>query len=165
MADTTRPTPPTAPFVVPPLGTDNPLTALPLALQEWFWKHLARAAEGALDHWAATPPGSSAPPEPALRPLGHARPNSGSASLLSQETLRRKQQIEVRLTVEALEAFALAPGEALLARLTEHCTRLGICYAEIARRVDGFSAWLFLRWDLRLLRYRSSSAVAGLVGL
>ena len=73
-------------------------------------------------------------------------------------------RLEVQLALEALEAWLLAPrgGYEALLLLREHATRIGALYSAMCRRVGIILALLFLRWELKLLRYRGSYVVAPL---
>ena len=70
-------------------------------------------------------------------------------------------RLEAALAQEALEVWLLSRKQAVyLAKLREHCARLGQLYADPERRLGPLMAWCLMRWELRLLRHRGSR-VAG----
>ena len=149
--------------------TDEPLPFDPLADVPWeaqslLWNGLLEVVEETV--WDRAACHAPLPPDvtpPVLRP---GQPPFSAEMLrgISLAGLRRMLRLEVQLALEALEAWLLAPrgGYAALVLLREHATRIGALYSAMCRRVGVILALLFLRWELKLLRYRGSSVVAPL---
>jgi hypothetical protein len=139
------------------------LEGVPEEARRVIWRRLVEATDGILSYWSETPSGRAYEPTSALQHTGHAP--FQPADLAGQPTLnlRRLLGIEARLTVEAAEAFILGQDrEAALLALRDQCARLGRLYAELKRRTWAGLA-LLLDWELRVQRYRCSSAVASLL--
>ena len=142
----------------------DPLTGVPQEAQSWLWNGLLQAVEETVWDRAACPPRQ--PPDitpPVSRP-GQPRYNEALLRPITLAGLRRMLRLEVQLALEALEAWLLAPrgGHAPLILLREHADRIGCLYSALCRCVGVMLALLFLRWELKLLRYRGSEAVAPL---
>jgi hypothetical protein len=150
-------------FTDEPLPFD-PLAGVPREAQSWLWNRLLQAVEETVWDRAACPPRQ--PPEVSL-PVSRLGQPPFSPEMLRDiplRGLRRMQRLEVRLALEALEAWLLAPyrGERFLELMREHCNRIGQLYSEMRRRLGAPLALVFLNWELRLLRYRGSFVVAPL---
>ncbi|HEY7358574.1 MAG TPA: hypothetical protein VH590_18965 [Ktedonobacterales bacterium] len=142
------------------------LLAVPQEARQMLWRGLREAASGALDVWERTPGHSGAPPVLAVQ---HAGKPQFQASMLRAQTLanwHRLMGLELRLAVEALERLTVAVAANVArawARLAEQCARVGQLYSELARRAGEVTAQAIVRWELRLLRYRSSPVLAPLI--
>lgn len=99
--------------------------------------------------------------------MQHAGQPQFQAKLLRGQTLsnwHRLMGIELRLAVEALERLTVAVDEVReWARLAEQCARVGQLYSELKRRAGAVVALSVVCWELRLLRYRASPALAPLI--
>jgi hypothetical protein len=142
------------------------LLAVPLEVRSLLWRGLREAASGALDVWERTPGHSGAPPALAVQ---HAGKPQFQTSMLRAQTLanwHRLMGLELRLAVEALERLTVAAAAHVArawARLAEQCARVGQLYSELKRRAGAVTAQAIVRWELRLLRYRSSPVLASLI--
>jgi hypothetical protein len=152
-------------FTDEPLPFD-PLANVPREAQSWLWSRLLQAVEETVWDRAACPPLKS--PDVTLPVSRPGQPPFEPEWLrdIPLRGLRRMQRLEVRLALEALEVWLLAPRKAAARRflelMREHCNRIGQLYGEMRRRLDAPLALLFLDWELRLLRYRGSFVVAPL---
>jgi hypothetical protein len=140
------------------------LLAVPLAARGVLWAGLTEAVGEALTFWERTPAGGAA--EPPSFPIQHAGKRSFNPADLHQQTLanwHRLTGLELRLAVQALEALLQADTPLARAMLAEQCARVGQLYSELERRAGADIARCILRWELRLLRYRSSPVLASLI--
>ena len=71
--------------------------------------------------------------------------------------------LELRLTVQVLEALVGEDKPIYHQMLAEQYTRVGQLYREMERRAGAWMALAQLTWELKLLRYRASPAVGPLV--
>ena len=136
---------------------------MPEEARALLWHGLRETAEGALDLWEQMPPGVQRAPLPL--PVQHVGKPRFDPNHLRAQTLagwHRLLGIELRLAAQALEALLLG-DVSYQAMLAEQCARVGQLYSELKRRAGMSVALAMLRGDLRLLRYRDSSALAGLV--
>lgn len=86
--------------------------------------------------------------------------------MLREQTLagwHRMLGLELRLGVEALEALLYEEDGRYRALLAEQCGRVGQLYEELKRRAGMGVALTVLYGELRLLCYRGSATLAGLV--
>lgn len=149
---------------LPAVAHADALLGIPQATRDIFWRGLSRALEGALALWEQTPPGVKR--EPPVFPVQHAgRPCFDEAWLRqqSQENWHRLMGLELRITVQALEALVQVEDFRYRQMLGEQCTRVGQLHREMERRAGAWVARALLQWELRLLRYRASSVVGPLV--
>ncbi|HEU5370665.1 MAG TPA: hypothetical protein VFU69_19485 [Ktedonobacterales bacterium] len=140
------------------------LAGVPEEARRVILRRLFEATDGLVTYWSETPTGRAFEPNPALRHTGHAPFQPDDLFCQPTLNLRRLMGIEARLTVEAAEAFILGQDHvAAWIALRDQCARLGQLYAELKRRTWVGLALLLLDWELRILRYRSSSVVASLL--
>lgn len=142
----------------------DPLAGIPAEARALLWQGMLRAVEPAVWLCEQTPPGTrhALPP----RVLAHWGERF-NAALLPRQTwahMRRVWRIEFAVAADALEALLLDGDETGYAPLLAACcTRIGQIYSEIKRRCGLLFALLLLRWELKLLGYRGSQAVAPLL--
>ena len=126
-----------------------------------LWRGLVRAVEGALMLWEQSPPGMKREAPPFLvRHVG--KPYFNQADLRGQTLSgwHRLMGLELRLTVEALEALILVDADEYQPLLVEECVRVGQLYAEMKRRAGEWMAQALLAWELHMLCYRGSALLA-----
>ncbi len=142
---------------------DAALLEVPLEARKVLCPGLCDAVEGALDAWERTPPGVKREP-PAFLVQHVGRPQFDEAMLRRQplENWHQLMGLELRLTVEVLEALIGEDKPIYHEMLAEQYIRVGQLYREMGRRAGEGVAQATLAWELRLLRYRAS-AVAPLV--
>jgi hypothetical protein len=130
-----------------------------------LWRGLLAAVEGTLDLCESIPAGVKH--EPPVFTVQHAGKLCFDPATLRHQTLagwHRLMGLELRLTAQILEALIVTGDTArYYALLGEQCERVGQLYGEVARRAGVWMAWGLLAWELRLLRYRASAAVAPLI--
>jgi hypothetical protein len=138
---------------------------VPEEAQKTLAQGLFKALQPSLDHLEATP--ADARREPPGFPFQHlGQPHFKAADLPPQtlEGIHRLLGLELRLGADLLEALFMRVDDVVYQPLlVEQCTRIGQLYAELKRRSWAWFALKTLDWELRLLRYRASSAVADLL--
>jgi hypothetical protein len=140
------------------------LLAVPLEVRAVLWRGLVDALSASLAHWEQTPPGHrSAPPALAVQHVGKRRFPPAALRAQSLVGWHRLMGLELRLAADALEALLCSEAAVYRALLAEQCARVGQLYAELARRAGEVVAVSLVRWELRLLRYRASPALAALI--
>jgi hypothetical protein len=140
------------------------LLAVPLEVRAVLWRGLVDALSASLAHWEQTPPGHrSALPSFAVQHAGQPRFPAAALRAQSLAGWHRLMGLELRLAVEALEALLYSEAAAYRALLAEQCARVGQLYSELKRRAGEVAALAIVRWELRLLRYRASPALASLI--
>jgi hypothetical protein len=143
---------------------DAALVGVPQDARNLFWRGLRDAAEGALDVWERTPPGVQR--EPRVFTVQHAgQPRFKEADLryLTLDDWHRLTGLELCLTAEVVEALLQENQPVHREMLAEQCERVGQLYREMERRANEWVAQALLKWELHLLRYRASPAVAALI--
>ena len=140
------------------------LLGVPQEARSLLLDGLRNAVEGALDAWERTPPGvRREPPVFTVQHAGQPRFNPADLRHLTLEDWHRVTGLELRLTVEALEALLQDDQPIYREMLAEQCERVCQLFGEMHRRANEWIAQALLKWELKLLRYRASPAVAPLV--
>ncbi len=141
------------------------LLGLPLEARTLLWHGLMAAVESVLDLWERSPAGAKhEPPVFIVQHAGQPRFDPATLRFLTLESWHRLMGLELRLAAQVLEALILTgDAERYHPLLGEQCERVGQLYSALARRAGVWMAWGLLCWELRLLRYRASPAVAPLV--
>ena len=141
------------------------LLEVPQEARAVLWQGLTQAVSGALEVWERLPAGHQGEPPPLT--IQHAGKRRFQSAALRRQTLagwHRLLGIELRLAAEALEALIVAADAAAYrATLADQCARVGQLYAELKRRAGACVALSIVRWEVRLLRYRGSAALAPLI--
>jgi hypothetical protein len=140
------------------------LADMPQRARKALCDGLRDAVEGALDAWERTSPGVKREPLPFL--VQHVGQPHFNAVDLRWQTLDGWHQLmglELRLTVQVLEALVAEDRPVYREMLAEQYTRVGQLYCEMKRRANEWVAQAQLAWELRLLRYRASPVVCPLV--
>jgi hypothetical protein len=149
---------------LPAGAAEQALLAVPQEARQVLWQGLLEAVSATLDAQEHLPAGHrSAPP---TFPVQHAGKPQFHPEHLRAQTLagwHRLMGLELRLGAQALEALLLAPAAIYQEVLAEQCARVGQLYSELARRAGAWVALSIVRWELRLLRYRASAALASLI--
>ncbi len=140
----------------------DPLAGVPSEVQSLLWSALVRALDATL--WERVEVSGYRSPQPEPPHVRRALPPMDARSLraLAVDSLRRLLRLELRLAVEALEAWASSAGEARAAYtiLAAHCTRAGQLYTQLQRRLGASAALPMLGWELRLLSTQGAWAEA-----
>ena len=161
------PLPPESPAVVwmdrlAPERRAELLAGIALEARPAVWERLRAALDATRLPWIPTP---ASLPTPDLEMLTPPPLDEATLRGLSLAAWHRLVALEGQMTMDTVLAVAVqvTQREVLLARLVAHCARLGQLYAEIRRRAGQFFALPLLEWDLSLLRYRFTHAVASLL--
>ncbi len=143
----------------------DPLVGVPEEARTLLWQGFVRALDPVVWMWEQTPAGTRhALPPRVLKHVGE-RFNEAALSRQPWETMRRVWRIEFWQAADVLEALLLDGSDSAeyLPLLAACCTRIGQIYREIKRRCGVLFALLILRWEVKLLSYRSSLVVAPLL--
>ena len=142
----------------------DPLEGVPAEARTLLCQGFIRALDPVVWVWEQTPAGARHPLPPRVLDRFGERFNDAALPRQSMEHMRRVWRIEITLAADLLEAQILdGANDAYTPLLTACCTRIGQIYNEIKRRCGLLFALLTLRWELRLLGYRGSPAVAPLL--
>ncbi len=143
----------------------DPLAGVPEEARTLLWQGFVRALEPVIWFWERTPAGTKHALPP--RVLEHCGERFNEAMVARQQwkTLCKVWRIEFWQAADVLEALILNERDSAtsLRLLTACCTRIGQIYRVVEQRGGALFARTMLEWELKLLRYRGSLAVAPLL--
>ena len=143
----------------------DPLAGVPEEARTLLWQGFLKALEPVIWFWERTPPGTRhALPRRVLEHCGE-RFNGAMIARQQWKTLRNIWRIEFWQAADVLEALILDERDSAthLRLLTACCTRIGQIYRVVEQRGGLRFARTMLEWELKLLCYRGSRAVAPLL--
>ncbi len=154
------------PAALPPADAllGQALLAVPSEARGVLWRGLRQAAQGALDLWERTPAGARHAPH--VFTIQHAGRPQFNEAMLRRQTLKgwhKLTGVELRFSVEVVEALIWENTPVHREMLAEQCARLGQLYRELARRAGAGVALSVLQGELRMLRYRASPTLVALI--